>query len=162
MNKLIILGVLLLAGWATLGRAAEDRFTSYSRTIEVPGMSKSQIFAKTNEWVVRYANFDSADKENGVILGHGEVAYPSPPVDRIEYTFTFKMRDNIQDNRETVTFDPIMIRSAKSYYNKAPYSGKEYSGGEESVITGKKDALVAKGLADYLTDNLEGYLKSGK
>lgn len=157
MKKLFVLLFMLLAGCAGVQRAPEQ--TSLQKVIEVPGKDSQQLFNKTRIWATRYLDLQSANPSSGTILARGEVAYPSPPTDRVEHTFVFRMKNEIVDSRDVVTFDKVMLKEPKNYSIEDQYMAKSYTGGEETAITSPKDAAAANDVLNYLTDNLEEYLK---
>lgn len=160
MKRLFIFFLLLMAGCAGMQKAPQEQAMSISKVIEVPGSSKEQIFKNTQGWANMFVQLKSADSNAGIILANGEVGYPSPPVDRIEYTFVFTMKNEIRDNRDMVTFDKIMLRSPKEYLPVDTGGGEKYIPATESVPVSKKDVEAAQYAVGYIADNLERYLQT--
>jgi hypothetical protein len=160
MNKLFLFFLMLLAGCAGLQKAPQEQAMSISKIIEVPGASKEQMFKNTKGWVSMFVQLKNADSAAGIILAKGEVAYPSPPIDRIEYTFVFTMKNEIRDNKDMVTFDQIMLRSPIGYLPVDTGAGEKYIPATESVPVSKKDVEAAKYAIGYIADNLESYLQT--
>lgn len=160
MKKLFLFFLMLLAGCAGMQKAPQEQAMSISKVIVVPGASKEQMFKNTKGWVSMFVQLKNADSDAGIILAKGEVSYPSPPVDRIEYTFVFTMKNEIRDNRDTVTFDQIMLRSPKEYLPVDTGAGEKSIPATESVPVSKKDVEAAQNAIGYIADNLESYLQT--
>jgi hypothetical protein len=157
MKRLFVLLFMLVAGCAGVQRAPEP--TTLQKVIETPSLTQEQTFNKTQKWVARYLDLQSATPSTGVIVARGEVGYPSPSIDKIQYTFVFRMKNTIVDNKDVVTFDNVMLRTPKSYIIEDEYLAKSYTGGEEVAITSPKDAAAANKALSYISDNLADYLK---
>lgn len=160
MKKLFLFLLLLLTGCAGMQKAPQEQSMSINKVIEVPGVSQEQIFNKTHDWAVKYVQLENADRNSGVLVARGEVAYPSPSVDRIQYTFVFTMRNEIQDNKAMVTFDKIMLKAPLSYLPESVGVSKPYIGGEERPVVAKKDMEAAQYAIGYIEDNLQSYLQT--
>jgi hypothetical protein len=158
MKRFFLFVFLFLSGCAGVQTAPQEHAMTISKIIEVPGSTKEQIFKKANNWVEKNWRLYSSNVDSGVIIGSGEVGYLSAPVDRLDYTFVFQMRHEIQDNNDTVTFEKIMLKSPKDY--SADYSTENaYTGGEESPITSKKDSEAAQDVFHHISDNLTDFLR---
>ena len=151
---LLIFGVLVAAG-GFLGinaRAAET--DTLQRVIEVPGATKEKIFDKVRTWSETYAQSISSDPKTGVIVANGEIAYPSPTIDRIQYTILFKMKNTIQDNKDVVAFEDVKLKAPESYLAESVGASKPYIGGEVVAVKSKKDLTAANNILSYVANNL--------
>jgi len=151
---LLIFGVLVAAG-GFLGinaRAAETDMLQ--RVIEVPGATKEKIFDKVRTWSETYAQSISSDPKSGVIVAKGEISYPSPTVDRVQYTILFKMKNTIQNNKVAVAFEDVMLKAPKSYLAESVGVSQPFIGGEVVPVKSKKDKMAADNILNYVTDNL--------
>jgi hypothetical protein len=160
MRKLFLFFLLLLTGCAGMQAAPQEQTMSISKIIVVPGASEEQIYNNTKGWVNMFVQLKNADSNTGIILAKGEVAYPSPPIDRIEYTFVFTMKNEIRDNKDTVTFEKIMLRSPKQYLPLDTGAGEKYIPSTESTPTAKRDVEAAQNAIGYIADNLQSYLQT--
>ncbi len=159
MKKLFLIFLIFLAGCAGMKTTQQDPPMTITKVIEVDGASKDQIFKNAHNWVVRYWRLNSANPGSGIILGTGEVGYPSAPADRVEYTYVFQMRQEIRDNKDTITFEKIMLKSPKNYIQESAFPDAYY-GGEESPVTSKRDLETAQYLINYISDNLKDSLQT--
>lgn len=157
MKKLLFLLLMVLMGCAGVRKTPEQ--ASLQRVLEVPGMTGSQVFDKSYSWVVKYMNLQSANPSTGAIVARGEVAYPSPPPDRVEYTIVFRMKNQAADNRDVVTFDNVMLKAPRQYSLEATRMSPSFTGGEETSMTSPGDAAVADAVFNILADNLKQYLQ---
>lgn len=128
------------------------------KVIEVPGASSGQVFDKARNWGETYGNVSSADPKSGVLVTSGEIAYPSPSVDRIQYTILFKAKSSVQNNKDTVTFEDVMLKAPKSYITESVGASTEYTGGEVTEVKSGKDVAAANKALDYVATNLGDYL----
>jgi hypothetical protein len=158
MKKLFLLLALIIAGCAGLQKAPKEQTMTINRIIEVPGMTKAELFSKTNEWVNRNLQPASADMNSGIILGSGEAGYPFPDSNRAEYTIVFSMKNDIHGDKVDITFGDIMLKFQREYISEA-YTVQAYTGGEETPITSGRDFQAAKNALGYIADNLANYLK---
>lgn len=128
-----------------------------SKVVVVPGANKEQIFDKVCDWSRRYTRSSCVDKSTGTIVSAGEISYPSSTIDRIQYTFLFTVKNSVQGNRNTVSFEKILMQSPTVYdsENNAEIPGKTCQ------ITSERDRTAAKKALTYLTDKLESYLLTG-
>ena len=121
MKKILLLLSLFLAGCAGMKTQPQESLT-ITKVIYVDSAGKEQIFKNAHKWVVTYWHLTSANPDSGIIMGTGEVGYPSAPVDRVEYTYVFQMRHEIQDNKDMFrlsrkwTFKPFdLVKYAVHY-----------------------------------------------
>ncbi len=159
MKRLFLtLGMLVVTG-VFVGTSAYAENLTVKKVIEVPGATKEQLFQKVLEWPERYGRFYSADENSGVIVTNGEIEYPSPPIDRIQYSFLFKIKNSIQKNKVTVAFEDVMLKTHKSYVAES-VAGQPYIGGEVGPVQSKKDIAAANKILNYVATNLADYLHS--
>ena len=155
MKRLLLIFGMLVAVGGFLGikaRAAETDMLQ--RVIEVPGATKEKIFDKVRTWSETYAQSISSDPKTGVIVANGEIAYPSPTIDRIQYTILFKMKNTIQDNKDVVAFEDVKLKAPESYLAESVGASKPYIGGEVVAVKSKKDLTAANNILSYVANNL--------
>jgi hypothetical protein len=155
MKRLLLIFGMLVAVGGFLGikaRAAETDMLQ--RVIEVPGATKEKIFDKVRTWSERYAQSISSDPKSGVIVAKGEISYPSPTVDRVQYTILFNMKNTIQNNKVAVAFEDVMLKAPKSYLVESVGVSQPFTGGEVVPVKSKKDKMAADNILNYVTDNL--------
>ncbi len=158
MKKLLLILCMFAVTGAFLAASAHAATVAVTKVIEVPGANKEQIIQKVRDWSVRYAEFYSADVNSGIVVANGEIAYPSPPIDRNEYTFLFKMKNTIQNKKDTVTFEDVMLKAPVTYLPADTGAGPTTMGGEAEPVKSKKDIAAANKILNYTAVNLEDYL----
>lgn len=158
MKKLFMTLCMLVAAVAFFGASVNAETVAVKKVIQVPGATKEQLFQKVRTWSERYGQSYSTDAKSGVIMVNGEIAYPSPPIDRIQYAFPFKMKNNIQNNIVTVTFDDVMLKAPKSYLPESVGAATPFIGGEVGPVKSKKDVTVVTNSLNLIATNLESFL----
>lgn len=159
MKKVFLAFGMLIATAAFLGISAQAAQTvAVKKVIEVPGASSGQVFDKARSWGETYGNVSSADPKSGVLVSSGEIAYPSPPVDRIQYTILFKAKSSVQNNKDTVTFEDVMLKAPISYTTESVGASTPYTGGEITEVKSGKDIAAANKALDYVATNIGDYL----
>ncbi len=154
MKKLLLtLGVLV----AFLGASAYAETFAVTKVVEVPGATKAQVFQKVRTWSERFSKYYNADEKSGVIVTYAEIAYPSPPVDRIQYTFVFKIKNTVQNNKDTLVFQDVMLKAPR-VYSPDVTSGLPFYGGEVNPAKSKKDIAAENKVLNYVATNLTDYL----
>jgi hypothetical protein len=154
MKKLMLILGVFIATVFLFGVTAQAETFTVTKVIEVPGASETQVMDKVNAWAGSYAQDSQFDAKTGIITIKGESTYPSPPLDRIQYTVAFDMKNTIQGNKNTVTFENVMLKSPTTYLPDS----SEAIPGEISPVTAGSDRLAAASRLTYVTDNLEAYL----
>ena len=156
MKKLLLTLCIFIATGAFLAASANAETVTVQKVIEVPGATKEQLMQKVREWSERYAEFYSVDANS--VVANGEIAYPSPPIDRVQYVFLFKSKNYVQNNKVTVTFEDVMLRTPRQYSGE---SGDvlSYIGGEAEPVKSKKDIAAANKILNYTAVNLEDFLR---
>jgi len=125
-----------------------------SKSIVVAGATKEQVYNKVLDWSKRYADSSREEPGSGLIVSKGEITYPSPTIDRIQYTFVFIVKNTIEGNKDTVTFEKVLLKSPTIYNSD---NGQE-TAGTTAPITSVRDRIAAQKVLTRLTDNLEAYL----
>jgi len=154
MTRLFTTLGMLITTIALYGMTALAGTFPVTKVIEVPGATKDQIMDKVSAWASNYAQASKVDAKTGVVTAKGMVVYPSPPVDRIQYVIAFEMKNSVKGNKNTVTFDKVMLKSPTTYNTD---TGEEVAGSTSPVKT-KKDVAAVTGRLAYVADNLEAYL----
>jgi len=154
MKKIMTFG-MLVASVVLYGMTAQAATFPVTRVIEVPGATKAEVMDKVSTWAGSYAQTSKVDATTGVVTAKGEISYPSPPVDRIQYTIAFEMKNTVQGNKNTVTFDNVMLKSPANYLAD---SG-EVVAGTAGPIKSERDKAAAASRLTYVADNLEAFLQ---
>lgn len=168
MRILIISLVLLISGCAVY-RPVPMETASIGKDIDLPGMTRGEIYEKSREWIVRHVYskehiIEVSDKNAGLIVANGFIKYPATgkleEIDKIQYTISFTMQANIRDQGVTVLFRDLLIDIPKYYYH-APrlYQIQEYYGGYSVPVTEQGDYEAARRGLLELVGRLEEYLK---
>ncbi len=159
MKKLVLTFAMLVATVAFLGASAYADSVMATKVMEVPGATTDQLIQKVCSWAGKYGRFYSIDEKSAVIVADAEIYYPSPrPIDRFKYTFLFKIKNTIQNNRDTVTFEDVMLKAPEYYMAESVGPATPYYGGEVNPVKSKKDIAAANKIFDYVAINLEDYL----
>lgn len=154
MKKLLMTLGMLLATTALSGMIAQAETVTVTKVISVPGANKEQVLEKVQTWAGKYSRSYSGDAKSGIVMTSGEITYPSPSVDRIQYTIFFEMKNKIQGNKNTVTFEKVMLKSPSQFLSDS----NETIAGQASPIKSKKDIAAANKALAHVADNLEAYL----
>ncbi len=161
MKKLFPTLGMLVATVVFLGQSAYAETVMATKVIEVPGATTGQLIQKVCAWTGKYGRFYSVDEKSAVVVANAEIFYPSPrPIGRFKYTFLFKIRNTIQNNRDTVTFEDVMLKAPEYYMAESVGPATPYYGGEVNPVKSKKDIAAANKIFDYIAVNLEDYLHS--
>lgn len=153
MKTIMALGTLI-ASVALFGMTAQAGTFPVTRVIEVPGATSGHVMEKVKTWAGKYGRSYNVDAKTGIVVASGEITYPSPSVDRIQYTILFEMKNKIQGNKDTVTFEKVMLKSPTQYYQEQ----NETVAGQTSKIRDKKDVVAANKALANIADNLEAFL----
>ncbi len=154
MKKILLILGMLITTIALYGMSAEASTFVVTKVIDVPGATKQQIMDKVSAWAKSYEQTAKVDAESGVITANGEIAYPSPPVDRIQYTIRYVMKNTVKGNTDTVTFEQVMLKSPTRY---ALESGEKILGNTKTLET-DKDKAAATSRLTHVAENLKAYL----
>jgi len=154
MKKLIMTLGMFLATIALSGVAAQAETVTVKKVIAVSGATSSQVMEKVKTWAEKYGRSYNVDAQTGIVVASGEITYPSPSVDRIQYTILFEMKNKIQGNKNTVTFEKVMLKSPTHYYQEQ----NETVAGQTSKIREKKDIAAANKVLANIADNLEAFM----
>ncbi|MHC1697928.1 MAG: hypothetical protein AB9919_07725 [Geobacteraceae bacterium] len=155
MKKLIMTLGMFLATVAFSGMAAQAKTLAVNKVIAVPGATSAQVLEKVKTWAGMYGRYYNIDAKTGVVVASGEISYPSPSIDRIQYTILFEMKNKIQGNKDTVTFEKVMLKSPVSYISS---DGNEEIASQTVPVKAKKDVAAATKVLNHIADNLEAYL----
>lgn len=136
--------------------------------IKVPGLSGRRIFDESKIWIERHLYskrniIDFADRKTGIIIANGYIDYPTTggleSIDRIQYTISFVMREEIGDSGINLIFTNLELYVPKNYYWRSRFwSMDQYYGGyyvpvrEESDYEAAREGLlkIAHDLGAYL------------
>ncbi len=154
MKSISALGVFLVT-IALTGITAHAAFSAVDKVISVPGADQAQLSEKVKTWAGMYGRSNNVDDKTGVVVVDGEVSYPSPPVDRIQYTILFEMKNKIEGNKVAVTFDKVMLKSPVNYVSS---DANERMESKTSAVENGKDTAAADKVLSRITGNLEAFL----
>lgn len=155
MKKLLVTLGILLAATSLTGLTVRAETALFKKVIVVPGASNQEVVEKVKAWAGQYARVNDVASETGTVVANGEITYPSPPIDRIQYTILFDMKNDIQGNTDTVTFENVMLKSPDRYVSS---DANEQIAGKTTPVKSEKDMAAANKRLSYITDNLESYL----
>lgn len=154
MKKLFLTLGMLITTIALYGVTAQAGTVAVTKVIEVPGATEKQVMDKVSAWTGSYGQASQVDAKTGTITTKGEITYPSPPVDRIQYTIAYDMKNTVRGNKNTVTFENVMLKSPANYLSESD----ETIAGQASPLKTERDRAAATSRLTYVTDNLEAYL----
>jgi hypothetical protein len=153
MKKTVVLLVLLLAGCAVYRPMPPGEMTIRTK-MEVPGLAKEEIFRKSKIWIERHMYsrekiIRNVDRKAGVIVASGYIDYPASgqleAINRIQYTISFNMKEEITDSGATLTFSDLLLDIPKYYHVYSRYWPlQEYTGGFSVPIEYREDFDAAK------------------
>jgi hypothetical protein len=164
MKKILFMLILLLAGCAAY-RSIPPGETTIVTNMEVPGMSKEEIFSKSKTWMESHLYskgeiIRGADGRTGVIVANGNIDYPAvgklEEMERIQYTITFDIKEEINNSLVTLTFYNLLLDIPKSYnIHWNTLFLPEYTGGYSVPIQRQQDFDAAKRGALGIAGKLE-------
>jgi len=168
--RFLIISLVLLISCCAVCKPVPVDLASIGKDIDLPGMTKEEIYVISSEWIARHLYskghiIEVADKNTGLIVANGFIEYPTEGIlevmDKVQYTISFTMQANIRDQGMTIFFRDLMIDIPKSYYrHRHPIWGiEEYSGGYSAPVIEKSDYEAAqRGLLE-IVNKMEQYLK---
>jgi hypothetical protein len=168
MKNFVIMFMMLVAGCAAYRPMPVDNVT-IGTEITAPGLSGRQIFDRSKEWIVRHLYskeniIEIADRNAGIIVANGSIDYPATgkleSIERIQYTISFVMREEINYSRINLTFNDLELYIPKNYRHSRFWSMEEYTGGYYVPLRERSDYEAARrGLLD-ISRRLGDYLRS--
>ncbi len=162
MKTIALLITLLLTGCAVY-KPMPARQAIIATDINVPGLSGRQVFDESKIWIERHLYskrniIDVADRKAGIIIANGYIDYPTTgsleSIDRIQYTISFVMREEIRNSGITLTFGNLELYVPKYYYRRLRFwSMEQYYGGYYVPVQEESDYRAAeKGLLKIARD----------
>ncbi|QYG83454.1 DUF4468 domain-containing protein [Citrobacter koseri] len=120
LASLVVSSITVLTGCVTSPdmEAAKQPLGSIVSVVNVPGVKKDALYSSSKIWVAKaFTDSNSviqyADKEEGSIVGKGNVKYPCDGFndclanEDVRYKFTMKI--DTKDDKARITFDDIHI-----------------------------------------------------
>jgi len=167
--RILLLSLVLLISCCAVHKPVPVDFAGIGKDIALPGMTREEIYVKSNEWIVRYLYskghiIEISDKNAGLIVANGFIEYPAvgtqEEMNKIQHTISFTMQANIRDQEVTIFFRDLMIDIPK-YYSQRPrlWQIEEYYGGYSVPVTEKGDYEAARRGLLEIVGRLEEYLK---
>jgi len=167
--RILIFCLVLLIASCSVYRPVPMQFESIGKDMDLPGMTRDEIYEKSREWIVRHLYskehiIEVADKDSGLIVANGFIGYPAAgkldEIDKIQYTITFTMREKARDQGATIVFGNLLVDIPRYYYHRPRlYQVNEYSGGYSVPVTDKGDYEAARRGLLEIVDRLEEYLQ---
>jgi len=171
MKTLAVILILLFTGCA-VHKPVPLEETVISREADLPGMSKGDIFDKSRVWIERHLYskrniIDFADREAAVIVANGYIDYPAAgkieAIEKVQYTISFIMREEIRDSGVTITFTNLLLDVPPRYYRSSRFWPMEqYIPGYSVPITERSDFEAARRGLPGIVDGLVEYLKQNR
>jgi len=167
--RFLIISLVFLISCCAVYKPVPMDLASIGKDIDLPGMTREEIYVKSSEWIVRHLYskghiIEVSDKNAGLIVANGFIEYPTEGIlevmDKVQHTISFTMQANIRDQEVTIFFSDLMIDIPKYYYrNRHPIWGVEEYGGYSVPVTERGDYEAAqRGLLE-IVGKLEEYLK---
>lgn len=156
MKKLIpMLGVFFAISALMAGTVLAAQAVRVEKVVEVPGASQQDVYQRALSWSEKYGTVVSSDPNSGIIVTKSQITYPSPTVDRIQYTLMYNMRNRIAGNTSTVTFEDVMLKAPRYYTAESAGPGTPFTstGGEITPVKSKKDVEAANKALNYVATN---------
>lgn len=151
-SLLWIVGVMVFSGCAPI---PVKEIPPRESVIEMPGLSKDQIYAATKIWIAE--TFRSAkavtqddDKEAGRIIGNGRINYPcggSACLGLAVWTLDFTLRVDVKDEKMRIIFTnmSVGIPSPGGISGPAPEGQMEYILRAQDKMCEELRAAIEKG-----------------
>lgn len=130
---LILFGGLSLSGCkSTQPLTEEDK--DISAIYQIDGKSKNEIYKQVNVWISQ--NYKSAkdviqysSKEEGVIVGNGNMSYPCEGFDCItkgEWKVKYTTQVDVKEGKFRISFTNLSIYSPASFNSGVTYPSREW------------------------------------
>jgi len=138
------------------------------KEIVLQNASVDQLFERSKLWITRNLNsqkeiIELAEAKQGLIVANGTVDYPAAggldAIDKIQYTISFVMREEIRGSQILLTFDNLMLNIPKSYLRPRLWPQKDYTGCYSVQINQRPDFEAARRGALAIAARFEEYLK---
>lgn len=158
IKKLLLIMGVSMATVFFLGQSALADLTTLSKVIEVPGANEKQLLDKVRAWADKYATSHYVEAKSGLVTASGEMTYPSPPIDRIQYTIKFEIRNSIEGNRNTVTFEKVMLKSPETYLPSDTGGGPTSIPSKLEPLQSREDIAAANRVMTHVAASIEAFL----
>jgi hypothetical protein len=151
----IFLSVILYGCGTMMGAKASEEARRFEKIIDIPNLSKSEIYIKANAWFVETFNsaesvIEFQDKEAGKIMGKYIYGYT-------EGVYTQKVRQTISiDIRE----NKIRFIINDPYFKTTSGLGQAYPNASYSPLVTQAGLNKARVEWENLSNSLADYLKS--
>lgn len=118
LASLVFAGTLALTGCAADLEAAKTPLGSIVSVVDVPGVKQDVLYSNSKIWIAKtFTDANSviqyADKEQGSIVGKGNVAYPCTDamdcMANADLKYKFTMKIDTKDNKARITFDDVTM-----------------------------------------------------
>lgn len=158
----LLLLFIVLSGCATAMPVTTEPL-SVQKVIDLPGLSKIQIYEKSKMWMAvtfksSKAVIEYDNKEEGTIIGNGMIQRPQSAVNIMGTgNVLFTLREDMKDEKARLSFDNFYV-TVPTHFNTVTRStvGGEYPLKMQGDWDGTKEKLAE------LTESLRLYLISNK
>ncbi len=131
-------------------------------------MSEDRLFKRSKLWMTRNLHsqkeiIELSEAKQGLIVANGTVDYPAAggldEIDKIQYTISFVMREEIRGSQILLTFENLILNVPKSYIRSRLWPQKDYVGGYSVPIDQRADFEATRRGVLAIAARLEEYLK---
>lgn len=172
----IIIAALVIAGCAGV-QAAPPEQLAVQKILDVPGMTKQQIYENSRLWIARSFNpykavwlfkrktapvLEYADENKGILIATGNIPYPHREYSLTEgykayWEVTFTMEVDVRDGKARVTFSNLDIYVPKLWCGNI-YS--EWLGAYDKPLTAVEDMEAVRPVLTGLAGRLGEFLRA--
>jgi hypothetical protein len=167
MKNICLLLTLFLTACAVHAPMQPNDLT-IRKEIVIQNVSADQLFERSELWITRNLNsqkeiIELAEAKQRLIVANGTVDYPASggldAIDKIQYTISFVMREEIRGSRILLTFDNLILNIPKSYLRPRLWPAKDYTGGYSVPIDQQTDFEAARRAVLAIAARLEEFLR---
>jgi len=150
MRKILMsISILLFVGCAEL-EPIPDEDKSFNTVYQIPNSSKDTIYNNTRIWMAETFRsskdvIDYENKEEGVLIGNGAMAYPYNGNGYYNSTVTFTMRVDMKNDKFKLTFSNIKIYSPSVVIGSSVYPASTQEMNNVNQLNAIKPKLLTFG-----------------
>ena len=166
---LTMIAVFVLAGCAGLQRLPADQ-PLVQKVIEVPDLTKDEIFRKSEIWLAQNLRVSKAvteferkarpvmayaNSKEGVLIGNGDIFYPATGIAdgyKADREVSFTVREDVRDGGARLTFTNLAVYVPKRFCVEYAYGG--WLGAYQTQLISLEDLNRVRQVLLEMTDRL--------
>jgi hypothetical protein len=138
------------------------------KSIKTRGITGNRLFDLSRIWLVRYLYSEKSiieyeNRAGGVIIANGVVDYPATGLEavaRVQYTISFRLKETIDVDGVTLSFDSLLINVPKNYdLRPRLWQVREYYGGYARPLVSDDEYGASVEAVSRVSDGLRRFLE---